>query len=76
MSAKIEIHPAIIEIGEELKEFIPNEISKYNQFYAGSGGVYGTVKAGKLIKKLSHHVLQILLKVYLLEDVMMLLYFY
>ena len=51
MSAKIEIHPAIIEIGEELKEFIPNEISKYNQFYAGSGGVYGTVKAGKLIKE-------------------------
>ena len=51
MSAKIEIHPAIIEIGEELKEFIPNEISKYNQFYAGSGGVYGTVKAGKSIKE-------------------------
>ena len=48
MSARIEIHPAIIKIGEELKEFIPDEISKYNQYYAGSGGIYGTVQAGKL----------------------------
>jgi len=48
MSARIEIHPAIIKIGEELKEFIPEEISKYNQYYAGSGGIYGTVQAGKL----------------------------
>ena len=48
MSARIEIHPAIIKIGEELKEFIPNEISKYNQYYAGSGGIYGSVQAGKL----------------------------
>lgn len=48
MSARIEIHPAIIKIGEELKEFIPDEISKYNQYYAGSGGIYGSAKAGKL----------------------------
>ncbi|MBQ2652224.1 MAG: DNA primase large subunit PriL [Methanobrevibacter sp.] len=48
MSARIEIHPAIIEIGEELKEFIPDEIGKYNQYYAGSGGLFGTVQAGKL----------------------------
>ncbi len=48
MSARIEIHPAIIKIGEELKDFIPEEISKYNQYYAGSGGIYGTVQAGKL----------------------------
>lgn len=48
MSKRIEIHPAIIKIGEELKDFIPNEIGKYNQYYAGSGGIYGTVKAGKL----------------------------
>ena len=48
MSARIEIHPAIIKIGEKLKEFIPDEISKYNQYYAGSGGIYGTVEAGKL----------------------------
>ena len=48
MSARIEIHPAIIKIGEELKEFIPDEISKYNQYYAGSGGIYGSVQAGKL----------------------------
>ncbi len=48
MSARIEIHPAIIKIGEELKEFIPEEISKYNQYYAGSGGIYGTVEGGKL----------------------------
>ena len=30
MSARIEIHPAITKIGEDLKEFIPEEISKYN----------------------------------------------
>ncbi|WP_298524054.1 DNA primase large subunit PriL [uncultured Methanobrevibacter sp.] len=48
MSARIEIHPAILKIGEELKDFIPEEIGKYNQYYAGSGGIYGTVQAGKL----------------------------
>ena len=48
MSARIEIHPAIIKIGEELKDFIPEEISKYNQYYAGSGGLFGSVQAGKL----------------------------
>ena len=48
MSSRIEIHPAITEIGEQLKEFIPEEISKYNQYYAGSGGIYGSVQAGKL----------------------------
>ena len=48
MSARIEIHPAIIKIGEDLKEFIPEEISKYNQYYAGSGGLFGSVEAGKL----------------------------
>ena len=51
MSSRIELHPAITEIGEELKEFIPEEISKYNTFYAGSGGIYGTVKGGKLLKE-------------------------
>ena len=49
MSARVEIHPAIIKIGEELKEFIPEEIGKYNQYYAGSGGIYGSVQAGKLV---------------------------
>ena len=48
MSAHVEIHPAIIKIGEDLKEFIPEETSKYNQYYAGSGGIYGSVQAGKL----------------------------
>lgn len=48
MSVRIEIHPAIINIGETLKDFIPEEISKYNQYYAGSGGIYGSVQAGKL----------------------------
>lgn len=48
MSKRIEIHPAIIKIAEDLKEFIPEEISKYNQYYAGSGGIYGSVQAGKL----------------------------
>ena len=51
MSKIIEIHPVIIELGEELKEFIPTEISKYNTYFAGSGGIYGTVKAGKLIRE-------------------------
>lgn len=51
MSSRIELHPAISEIGEELKEFIPEEISKYNTFYAGSGGIYGTTKAGKLVRE-------------------------
>ena len=49
MSAHVEIHPAIIKIGEDLKEFIPDEIGKYNQYYAGSGGIYGSVQAGKLV---------------------------
>ena len=48
MSARVEMHPAIVKIGEDLKDFIPTEISKYNQYYAGSGGIYGTVEAGKL----------------------------
>ena len=48
MSARVEIHPAIVKIAEELKEFIPEETSKYNQYYAGSGGIYGSVQAGKL----------------------------
>lgn len=48
MSKRIEIHPAIIKIGEDLKDFIPEEIGKYNQYYTGSGGLYGTVEAGKL----------------------------
>lgn len=48
MSAHVEIHPAIVKIAEQLKEFIPEEISKYNQYYAGSGGIYGSVQGGKL----------------------------
>ncbi len=48
MSARIEMHPSIVQLANELKDFIPNEISKYNQYYEGSGGIYGTVQAGKL----------------------------
>jgi DNA primase large subunit len=48
MSARVEMHPAIMKIAEDLKDFIPTEISKYNQYYAGSGGIYGSVEAGKL----------------------------
>ena len=76
MSSRIELHPAITEIGEELKEFIPEEISKYNTFYAGSGGIYGTVKGGKLLEKHFHHVLEILLKESHPVDVTTLLYYY
>lgn len=49
MSKVIEIHPIILELGEELKTVISEEMGKYNTFYAGSGGIYGTVKGGKLI---------------------------
>ncbi|MCF0226493.1 MAG: DNA primase [Methanobrevibacter sp.] len=49
MSKHVELHPFIIELAEELKEMIPEEIGKYNTFYAGSGGIYGTVKGGKLV---------------------------
>ncbi len=49
MSKRVELHPLILKIAEELNEIIPTEISKYNTFYAGSGGLYGTVKGGKLI---------------------------
>ena len=49
MSSRIELHPAISKIGEELKEFIPEEISKYNTFYAGSNGIHG--KAEKLVRE-------------------------
>ena len=48
MTRTIEIHPSIIQLGEELKDFIPTEISNYSSFYAGSGGIYGSVKGGKL----------------------------
>ncbi|MDO5849247.1 MAG: DNA primase large subunit PriL [Methanobrevibacter sp.] len=49
MSKIIEMHPIILELGEQLKEIIPEEMSKYNTYYAGSGGLYGTVKGGKLV---------------------------
>ena len=49
MSSRIELHPAISKIGEELKEFIPEEISKYNTFYAGRNGIHG--KAEKLVRE-------------------------
>ena len=48
MSSRVEMHPAIMELSEELKEFIPEEIGKYNQYFGGSGGLFGTVQAGKL----------------------------
>lgn len=48
MSSRIEVHPIIKDLGEELKEIIPEEISKYNSYYEGSGGIYGSVKGGKL----------------------------
>ena len=51
MSAHVEMHPAILELSQNLKEFIPEEISKYNQYYAGSGGLFGTVQAEKLNPK-------------------------
>lgn len=45
MSKTIEFHPVIIKLSEELKKMIPEEISKYNQYY--SSGV--NAKAGKLV---------------------------
>lgn len=48
MIKTIEVHPTIIAIGKKLKEIIPEELGKYSGYYAGSGGIYGNVKAGKL----------------------------
>ena len=48
MSSTIEVHPIIKELGEELKELIADEISSFSSYYAGSGGIYGSVGAGKL----------------------------
>lgn len=48
MTLTIEIHPIIKQLGEELEDLISNEILNYNNYYEGSGGIYGSVKAGKL----------------------------
>ena len=48
MSSRVEMHPAIIRLSEELKEFIPEEIGKYSTYLDGSGGLFGTAQAGKL----------------------------
>jgi len=46
MLKTIEVHPAIIELGERLEKVISDSMAKYNSFYAGAYG--GSV--GKLVK--------------------------
>ena len=48
--AIVEMHPAIVELGERLDEVIDETLSKYSTFYA-SGGSYGNMEIGKLIRE-------------------------
>ncbi|AMK15082.1 DNA primase large subunit PriB [Methanobrevibacter olleyae] len=46
----VEMHPAIVELGEMLDETITETLARYSTFYA-SGGTYGNMEIGKLIKE-------------------------
>lgn len=48
--AIVEMHPAIVELGERLDEIIDETLSKYSNFYA-SGGSYGNMEIGKLVRE-------------------------
>lgn len=50
MSATIEIHPAIVELGDMIATTISELSSKYSGFY-GTGGPGGDMKIGKLIRE-------------------------
>ena len=77
MSSRIEpsIQPLLKSERNCGKEFIPEEISKYNTFYAGSGGIYGTVKGGKLLRE-AFPCIRNTIEGVSPADVMMLLYYY
>ena len=48
--AIVEMHPAIVELGERLDKIIDETLSKYSNFYASSGS-YGSMKIGKLVRE-------------------------
>ena len=48
--AIVEMHPAIVELGEMLEEVIDKTLSEYSNFYA-SGGAYGSMEIGKLVRE-------------------------
>jgi DNA primase large subunit len=48
--AIVEMHPAIVELGEMLDETISESLAKYSTYYA-SGGAYGNMEIGKLIRE-------------------------
>ena len=48
--AIVEMHPAIVQLGERLDEAIDETLSKYSTFYA-SGGSYGNMEIGKLVRE-------------------------
>ena len=48
--AIVEMHPAIVELGEMLDETITESLAKYSTYYA-SGGAYGNMEIGKLIRE-------------------------
>lgn len=48
--AIVEMHPAIVELGEMLDEAISESLAQYSTYYA-SGGAYGNMEIGKLIRE-------------------------
>ena len=48
--AIVEMHPAIVRLGDMLEEAIDETLSKYSNFYA-SGGAYGNMEIGKLVRE-------------------------
>lgn len=50
MSATVEIHPTIANLGDKLEKLISETMSMYSSYYAGAG-VGGSMKIGKLIKE-------------------------
>lgn len=48
--AIVEMHPAIVKLGDMLEETIDETLSKYNNFYA-SGGAFGSMEIGKLVRE-------------------------
>ncbi|WP_295617814.1 DNA primase large subunit PriL [uncultured Methanobrevibacter sp.] len=48
--AIVEMHPSIVELGEMLDEAIDETLSEYSTYYA-SGGSYGNMEIGKLIRE-------------------------
>ena len=48
--AIVEMHPAIVELGEMLDEAISESLAQYSTYYA-SGGAFGNMEIGKLIRE-------------------------